>query len=405
MRRLRLLLPPLIVIATASTGRAESEAPPPPPIEIDLLIVVDTSPGMAEELAVFAPQIGGLVGEIARSTSEDFQETSLHVGVVTADLGAGPHALAGCVSGGDGARFAPAPATCNGPTDLFLRHTRSDWGDLDRNYSGTIEEAVDCMIPRVADGCVVQQPLAAANRALDGTVTDNLGFLRPGAALAVLIVTHQEDCSTTDPTTLFDPASGPVTSYRCAAQGWTCSPPIDGSTQAHTGCYVAAASPLTAPYEAHLALRQVKSEPWRIAVGVLRGPSEPVATVAGPAIAASCGGGTPRTASPALRVDAFANLFDHRSIGSVCEDLLNPFQDAVYAAANDTGPGPDGDAGHGFCDGGGWGVDSGEGTFPFQGDGCSAGGGAGTGAIVILLGLPLLLARRAKRKERLAVDL
>jgi MYXO-CTERM domain-containing protein len=397
MKAARLVLPPLLVIATASTGRAESYVPEEPE-ELDLLIVVDTSAGMADELAALAPQLGALVEQLsAELTNYDDLAPSLHVGVVSADLGAGPHALPGCVAGGDGAAFV-AP---------FLYRNVSGWGDVDQNFEGSLAEAVADMVPTAADGCVVQQPLAAARRALDGTVTDNVGFLRPTAALAVLVITNQEDCSTGD-ASLFDPAApGPATSYRCAAQGWTCTPPIDGTPQAHAGCYVAAVSPLDNVWELHQAVRVTKGEPWRIAVGVVRGPSEPVAVVDGPAIAPSCGGDAPRAASPALRVDAYANLFDHRFVGSICEDTLGSFADAVRGAVSDPGPG-DSDGGWSICDGGGWDdpQDAGdEGGFPGfgKGGGCATGGGDG-GGVLLLLALGLL-ARRAKRKQGLAVDL
>lgn len=365
MHHLRLLLPPLLVMGSASAGRAESAPPPPAPEAIDLLIVVDTSAGMTEERTALAAVIGSMVEDISSSFPNEYgYGASLHVGVITADLGAGPHALPGCVAGGDGAALRAIPAAgCTGPTGAFVSREVDEWGNLTRNFDGELGDAVACIVPRELDGCVVQQPLAAARRALDGTVTDNVGFLRPDATLAILIVTNQEDCSTDDPATLFDPAAaGPATSYRCAAQGWTCSPPIDGTPQTHASCYVAAMSPLSATYDLHTAIRAVKSEPWKIAVGVLRGPAAPVVTAAGPEIAATCGAGTGRAASPALRVDELAGLFDHSALGSVCEDITEPFELAVQAAANDPGPGPDGDAGHGWCDGGGWGVDSGEGT-------------------------------------------
>ena len=405
MRRLRLLLPPLLVIAATGTGRAESYVPEAGE-ELDLLIVVDSSPGMADELGALAPQIAALVADISADfTNDDGVDLSLHVAVVTADLGAGSHPLAGCALDGDGAKLQAAPATCNGPTGRFLSREVSAWGEVDANYSGTLAEAVDCMIPRAADGCVVQQPLAAARRALDGTVTDNLGFLRPTAALAILVVSNQEDCSTGSAETLFDPAAsdaGPATSYRCAAQGWTCSPPIDGTAQAHTGCYVAAASPLSDLVELQAGIRETKSEPWRIAVGVVRGPSEPVAVAAGPAIAPSCGGDAPRAGSPGLRLDAYANLFDHRFVASVCEDALDPFRDAVHAAVYDPGPPPDGDAGYGWCDGGFGGQDAGdEGGFPFEGDGgCSSGGAGGTRTALILLALMLFRPRSGRCEPR-----
>jgi hypothetical protein len=409
MRRSVLLLSPLLVMAAGRAGRAESWVPPPG-AELDLLVVVDSSPAMAEERAALAPALGALVEQVARDLESDHGVgLSLHVGLVTADLGAGPHALPGCVPGGDGGRLrAVASGDCAGPTGAFVVREVDEWGGEIRNFEGELGDAVACIVPRELDGCVVQQPMAAARLALDGTVTDNIGFLRPTAALAILVVSNQEDCSAADAATFFDPASGAVTSYRCAAQGWTCTPPIDGTPQSHTGCYPAAGAPLIAPFDLTSAVSAVKSEPWRIAVGVLRGPAEPVHVTAGPAIAPSCGAGAPIAASPALRIDAFAGLFAHAWLGDLCGGDLNPFRDAIYAAIHDPGPAPDGDAGVGWCDGG-WSDthDAGdEGGFPFGGGGgCSAGGGGGLGAALILLGLLRLLARGAQREQRLAVDL
>ncbi|MFY0532636.1 hypothetical protein [Nannocystis pusilla] len=60
-------------------------------------------------------------------------------------------------------------------------------------------DALACIGPQGIDGCGMESPLEAMRRALDLEARWNIGerpFLRPGAPLAVVIVTDETDCST-----------------------------------------------------------------------------------------------------------------------------------------------------------------------------------------------------------------
>ena len=65
-------------------------------------------------------------------------------------------------------------------------------GTREVNYTGKLEDALSC-ISHVGDaGCGFESPLEAIKRALDGRHPENAGFLRPGAFLAVVILTDED---------------------------------------------------------------------------------------------------------------------------------------------------------------------------------------------------------------------
>jgi hypothetical protein len=60
--------------------------------------------------------------------------------------------------------------------------------------------------------------LEATYRALHDAIPENAGFLRPGAALAVLIATDEDDCSADPGSDVFSGPYGPVSLFsRCPA--------------------------------------------------------------------------------------------------------------------------------------------------------------------------------------------
>jgi hypothetical protein len=186
----------------------------------------------------------------------------------------------------------------------------------------------------------------------------NAGFLREEAALGVVFLTEEDDCSARS-TRLFardDPAMGPLESFRCTRFGVQCSeggqtPDEMNHTGVKRGCAasrgVASGSVMlvddVAPYREFL--RGLKRDPRRVAVAGLVGPVGPL--VVGPriprsggaesqAVAHVCtypapgGGGLAEPvpddeglAEPAPRMHDFLGGFQDRSaIGSICEDDL-----------------------------------------------------------------------------------
>jgi hypothetical protein len=175
--------------------------------ELDLLFVIDNSGTMREEqlwlaqnssrfLSVFESLEGGV--------------PSLHVGVVSTDLGAEPYNVPNCAGNGDNGVLQSAPqGDCAGPEGAFIQDIINPDGTRTRNYTGTLSETFACISQLGVNGCGFEQQLESMRRALDGR---NEGFLRPDASLGVIFLTDEDDCSAFD-TAMYDPldpALGPL---------------------------------------------------------------------------------------------------------------------------------------------------------------------------------------------------
>ncbi|MFO0575869.1 MAG: hypothetical protein U1A78_17870 [Polyangia bacterium] len=195
-----------------------------PSKDLDILFVVDSSPGMATKQRAFVESLPAFV----RALSE--RDVNFHIGVVTTDVGANPTAtsgfpggrtIPGCASfAGDDGRLQNLPCTARGLSSAALaactqlcpdpRAVPSDG----RRYISRVdsvlnvpskrdaqgreigaEEALKCMALVGDTGCRIEAPLEAAKRALDGHLADNTGFLRSNSTLAVFFVTDEDDCS------------------------------------------------------------------------------------------------------------------------------------------------------------------------------------------------------------------
>lgn len=229
------------------------------PDSVDLVFVVDDSPSMAEERARLVEQLPRLVrvllsGDRNEDGRADFVPVrSLQVGVVTSDLGAGPHAhVPGCARGlGDDGivqtQNGTTGASC-GPTHPRLHGVFGFWpgDDLD-----AFEAEVRCLVDVGTGGCGFEQPLEAALKALTPTTRPNwarhdyvpprfanaegvpyaeggnlegpnAGLVRPNSVLAIVLVTDEDDCSTTDYDALAAEATRPATTpreFRCPVLG------------------------------------------------------------------------------------------------------------------------------------------------------------------------------------------
>jgi hypothetical protein len=260
------------------------------PQKLDVLFVVDNSDSMREEQALYLPllirQLASLPGGLP----------SLHVGVVSTDLGAGGHAAEACAHQGDGGALQDAPrvAGCTPPAGAFIADEIA--GDRrQRNYSGSLEDAFMCIAPLGIAGCGLEQPLAAMRRALDGSASKNAGFLRDDAFLAVIILTDEDDCSAAQPELLFDPApalddpQGPLgafSSFRCTRFGLDCDGGPPAAPGEHTGC-----APRDASYvhhtDAFVEFLTGLKDPAGLLVSVVAGARAPVRVVATPSGAAA----------------------------------------------------------------------------------------------------------------------
>lgn len=232
------LLSPLVLVLAACTEPHLSvgtrggdnyavvvDVPPEINGDLDLLFVVDNTTSMAQRQRELTLSFEKLISHLR------FAEgglPNLHIGVVSTDLGAGGQPVAGCgVLGDRGVLQAePRRPICSGPGDAsFLRDYRS--ADVrDTNYEDShLTDAFGCIAELGTTGCEFEQPLEAMRLALDGYTAENQGFIRPGAALGVVLLTDEDDCSVFD-NGLFDPmldGTGQVSKFRCFQHGVQCN--------------------------------------------------------------------------------------------------------------------------------------------------------------------------------------
>jgi hypothetical protein len=177
--------------------------------DLDLLVVIDDTVdafAVQRRLADALPDfLSSLVG------GDDPLFRSVHVGVVSPDLGTAGFEVGSCRTsryGDDGLLDPLRSSGClEAPPFVALR-------------PDAVDAPLECLLDRGAEGCGWEQPLEAALKAvtssesslrfLDGTFghadRNNAGFLRVGAMLAVIVASNEDDCSARDPNAL-DPFS------------------------------------------------------------------------------------------------------------------------------------------------------------------------------------------------------
>ncbi len=216
--------------ATSDVG---FDAGPPEANGLDLLLMIDNSNSMAEEHANLLAELPRLFQVLASGDRDGDGAVdmgpvgSIHVGVVTSDMGAGPNTgVPTCARGlgDDGilrqrSRMASARCMASYPSGIF----EFDATDSGADFAATLE----CLGQLGTGGCGFEQQLEAALKAVspisatewtvegyapprfvsaDGLADTaagqgqgpNDGFLRPDSALAIVLVTDEEDCSVRD---------------------------------------------------------------------------------------------------------------------------------------------------------------------------------------------------------------
>lgn len=192
------------------------------PDQVDVLLVVDTSSGMNEEQVAFGAQIPRLVRGLLTGDADDdgvmesVPFSSLHIGVVTVDMGTGGPPVPSCnqpLRGDDGILRTVGNQALSGCDASYPGYQPiNSASDLD-----VAAEQVRCVFQAGVSGCGIEQPLEAPLKALSPASSGivfgsgdvghgtgmNSGFLRPDSLLIVLTLTDENDCSISDPK-LFD---------------------------------------------------------------------------------------------------------------------------------------------------------------------------------------------------------
>ncbi len=195
--------------------------------DLDLLFVVDDSPGMADIQQEFVTAISNFIGALAQLPDG---LPNLHIGVVSSDMG-----TKGTVDPLPAPPIGSGPGSCTGTgkngllltsasvSGAFIRDEAAAGGGRTTNYTGSLAEAFTSIASLGANGCGFEQPLHAAEVAMLDR-TENAGFLRADASLAVILIGNEDDCSVAR-SSIFGPDTsvlGPLQSFRCTRFGVTC---------------------------------------------------------------------------------------------------------------------------------------------------------------------------------------
>jgi hypothetical protein len=311
-------------------------SPRTPNRDVDMLFMIDNSASMDLNQASLIANFPILM-QVLRGFPGGLP--NLHLAVVTSNLGSGPSfTIPGCTPGGDGGVFrAPAiTPTCLGPHDRYIIATN---GEATKNYDGTIEQAFSCIANVGTTGCGFEHQLASAAVALGmrGAIpAANQGFLRPGAFLAVVFITNEDDCSAPPDAMVFDPNDtvtwGPLQSYRCNRFGHLCGgvrPPATGAGVVPlTACRSAEDGVLYRVSELATFFRSLKPDPTMVLVSSIAAPATPYSVDFGlqtPTMVHSCVRADGANGDPAVRMEEFVSRFGpNGTSSSICNDSYAP---------------------------------------------------------------------------------
>jgi hypothetical protein len=204
-------------------------APASRPKTVDILFVIDDSPGTSPKQAELRNRFPHLL-QILEGLAAQGSPADYHIGVIGTDLGAGGYVDTNCTPGGLGGKLQRigrgAPVGCVGPTDASYVKYDQVTGTNNLPPGKTLAETFGCMAAVGDNGCGFEQVLESSYRALHDDLAENAGFLRDDGVLVVLYLTDEDDCSADDSSDVF---SAPVVqppdglgfrrSYRCTRYG------------------------------------------------------------------------------------------------------------------------------------------------------------------------------------------
>jgi hypothetical protein len=220
------------------------------------------------------------------------------------------------------------------------------------NFSGDLANQIACVGLLGQQGCRFSGPFKSIREALSpagaGQATQvNLGFLRPDALLAVVLLSNKDDCSTPRDSPLGDPTQtrmsdslGPFDRFRCNELGHLCqingalTHPPRGAAADLPGCVSNESSNdmLTKVADEVAFLQSLKTNPALLTVAAITGPVTPYsidmvqeagAPEAHPRVHPSCQSTAGDYGEPAVRIQQWANALGGMKF-PICADSLAP---------------------------------------------------------------------------------
>jgi hypothetical protein len=314
--------------------------------KIDLLFVVDNSGSMGAEQVSLIANFESMLAPLQELPGG---LPSLHIGVISTDVGAGT----ACNDGDDGA-LQTGTTGCAGLDGRFIVDEDDGSGGRTQNYDGELGATFACMAELGTGGCGFEHPLESIRQALDPEDVVNPGFLREDALLAIIILADEDDCSafdgemfraSVDPaypgeTDLPDHVFGWRHSFRCFEYGVVCED--DGDPRAlgaRENCIPRDDSAYITPVDEFVGfVKSLKPYEEQVIVAGILGNAGPVVVELDEAdeddeyedvvtVADSCpaptGDPLDDGADPPIRLDAFLNAFDQRVRTSICDADLS----------------------------------------------------------------------------------
>ncbi len=296
------------------------DRPPELNRKLDLLFVVDNSETMAPKQQQLLMSFRKLMGHLnhMRGGLPDF-----HVGVVSTDMGVGFNQVSSCgISGDQGSlQNTKRISGCSGPDDHFIKNN-----GINTNHDGELNDAFSCIAPLGVQGCQFEQPLQSMQAALDGYNAQNDGFLRDDAALGVIFLTDEDDCSVSN-TDMFAPTlkGEGLRKFRCFEHGVTCG----GDDVRAEGDYRNCDAKQDSQYMPHVSqyanfLKDLKfGDESQVVVTGIFGEAELVNIAVGVdeqyKVEPACSGGVTGEAYPAVRLQGFLDQFSKGGdVGNLC---------------------------------------------------------------------------------------
>ena len=276
----------------AQTKEQQKEIPVNLNRDIDILWVIDDSGSMEQEQQSLAANFPAFISVLE---SIEGGLPNIHMGVISSDMGTLPHEIDGkCDEPDNGVLQIDSPVAgldcgalaIDGNPVRFIQDIAVDdkkSTDRIRNYSGTLAEQFSCMAQLGTDGCGFEQHLASMQAALENNV-ENAGFYREEAFLAVIFIQDEDDCSTYD-NDIFGGAGsddrtdtfGEYSSYRCFEYGTVCDPDAERTVGPRDNCVPDEESAYIENVQTYIDfLRGLKSDPSKVVVAEITGPTGPV---------------------------------------------------------------------------------------------------------------------------------
>jgi hypothetical protein len=316
---------------------------------VDILFVIDNSGSMSEEQEQLARTFSGFVSALEQLESG---LPNLHIGVVSSDMGSlgVPTGDPACSDPDRGLLLKGDPdlgAQCLQVQGRYVADVNNGDGTRAVNYTGTLSDALSCIAWIGRGGCGFEQHLESMRAAL--STPDNGDFYRPDAALAIIVIADEDDCSATD-VRFFAPEDeelGPLDSFRCFEKAVTCAEGFGEALRVpgvKTDCRVDDSQDLLHDVGEYVAfLNDLKPDPNDILVATLVGDREPVevtlrtptgSTESRADLAPSCmhtdPAGNTNTADPAIRLDTLVQRFAGRTRGDrICQDDYAATMEAI----------------------------------------------------------------------------